>query len=177
MKTYWICAGILIAAASLACAETKTGQSATIAVGGKNITIQYSAPAVNNREGKLFGKDGSIAKDANYPVWRAGANAATALHTDADLDIGGLMVPKGDYTLFVNLANPANWELIVSKQTGQSGLEYDAKQDLGRVKMTMTKPPAMIEQLKYTLSNAGGNKARLQLAWEDHIASVTMTVK
>ena len=108
---------------------------------------------MNGREGKLFGKDGRIAQDANYPVWRAGANDATALHTDADLDIGGLKVPKGDYTLFVNLANPASWELIVNKQTGQSGLEYDAKQDLGRVKMTMSKPPAMVEQLKYTLTN------------------------
>src|SRR5277367_6064340 len=106
MKTFWIYTGVLIAAASLISAETKTGQTASIAIGGKTIVIKYSAPAVNDREGKLFGKDGRIAQDANYPVWRAGANDATALHTDADLDIGGLMVPKGDYTLFVNLANP-----------------------------------------------------------------------
>jgi hypothetical protein len=177
MKSFWICAAVLLAAASLAPAETKTGQTASIAIGGKTIVIKYSAPAVDGREGKLFGKDGRIGQDTNYPVWRAGANEATALHTDADLDIGGLTVPKGDYSLFVNLANPANWELIVNKQTGQSGLEYDAKQDLGRVKMTMTKPPAMVEQLKFTLSNAGANKARLQLTWEDHAASVTVTVK
>ena len=69
-------------------------------------------------------------------MWRAGANEATALHTDADLQIGSLNIPKGDYSLFVNLANPDSWELIVNKQTGQSGLEYDPKQDLGRVKMT-----------------------------------------
>jgi hypothetical protein len=177
MKSYWIRAGILIAAASLVSADTLTGQTATIAIGGKTIAIKYSAPAVNGREGKLYGKDGRIAQDANYPVWRAGANDATALHTDADLDIGGLTVPKGDYTLFVNLANPASWELIVNKQTGQSGLEYDGKQDLGRVKMTMSKPPAMVEQLKYTLTGTGGNKARLQLAWEDHVASVTIAMK
>lgn len=177
LKPYWICAGILLAAASLASGETKTGQTASIAIGGKNIVIKYSAPAVDGREGKLFGKDGRIGQDPNYPVWRAGANEATALHTDANLDIGGLAVPKGDYTLFVNLANPANWELIVNKQTGQSGLEYDAKQDLGRVKMTMSKPPAMVEQMKFTLANAGGNKARLQLVWEDHAASVAITVK
>jgi hypothetical protein len=42
--------------------------------------------------------------------------------------------------LFVNIANPAAWELIVNKQTGQGGLDYDSKQDLGKVKMTMTKP-------------------------------------
>jgi len=177
MKSYLICAGVLLAAASLASAETKDGQTATIAIGGKTIAIKYSAPAVNGREGKLFGKDGRIGQDPNYPVWRAGANGATALHTDADLDLGGLKIPKGDYTLFVSLANPANWELIVSKQTGQSGLEYDAKQDLGRVKMTMTKPAAMVEQLKYTLSNAGGNKVGLQLVWEDHAAAVTIAVK
>jgi hypothetical protein len=68
------------------------------------------------------------------------------VHTDADLDVGGLAVPKGDYTLFVNLANPASWDLIVNKQTGQSGLEYHAKQDSGRIKMTVNKPGAMVEQ-------------------------------
>ena len=176
MKSLLIWAGVL-AAAALAFAETKSGQTETITVGGKTISISYSSPAVNGRVGKLFGKDGTIGGDPNYPVWRAGANAATALHTDANLDIGGLAVPKGDYTLFVNLANPDSWELIVNKQTGQSGLEYDAKQDLGHVKMTMAKPPAMVEQLKYTLSNAGGNKVKLQLAWENHAASVMVTVK
>ena len=45
-------------------------------------------------------KDGVIGQDQNYPVWRAGANAATALHTDAALDLGGLAVPKGDYTVY-----------------------------------------------------------------------------
>jgi hypothetical protein len=43
--------------------------------------------------------------------------------------------------------------------------------------MTMSKPPAMVEQMKYTLSNAGGNKAKLQLAWEDHVAAVTIAAK
>ena len=177
LKSLLTCAGALLAVASLACAATKTGQAESIAIGGKTISIKYSSPAVNGREGKLFGKDGTIGQDPTYPVWRAGANDATALHTDADLDLGGLALPKGDYTLFVNLTNPANWELIVNKQTGQSGMEYDAKQDLGRVKMTMTKPPAMVEQMKFTLSNAGGNKGKLQLAWENHIASVMFTLK
>jgi len=175
MKSILIWAGIL-AAAGLTYAETKSGQTESITVGSKKITISYSSPAVNGRVGKLFGKDGTIGGDENYPVWRAGANAATALHTDADLDIGGLAVPKGDYTLFINLANPDNWELIVNKQTGQSGLEYDAKQDLGHVKMTMAKPAALVEQLKYTLTNTGG-KVKMQLAWENHDASVMVTVK
>jgi hypothetical protein len=177
MKSLLTGAGVLIALASLACAETKSGLTESVAIGGKTVSIKYSAPAVNGRVGKLYGKDGTIGSDASYPVWRAGANAATALHTDADLDLGGLAVPKGDYTLYVNLANPAEWELIVNKQTGQGGMTYDAKQDLGRVKMTVGKPTATVEQLKYTLSGTGGNKGKLQLAWENVEASVSFTVK
>ena len=177
MKSILIGTGVLVALASLAAAETKAGLTESIAIGGKTISIKYSAPAVNGRVGKLFGKDGTIGKDETYPVWRAGANAATALHTDADLDLGGLTVPKGDYTLYVNLVNLGAWELIVNKQTGQGGMSYDAKQDLGRVKMTMAKPPALVEQLQYTLSGTGGNKGKLQLAWENVEASVSLTVK
>ncbi len=177
MKLFLIGAGVLIAAASLASAATKAGLTESVTIAGKTVSIKYSAPAVNGRVGKLFGKDGQVGSDATYPVWRAGANTATALHTDADLDLGGLAVPKGDYSLYINVANPAAWELIVNKQTGQSGMTYDAKQDLGRVKMTTGKPPAMVEQLKYTLSGAGGNKGKLQLDWENVAASVTFTVK
>jgi len=177
MKTIWIGAAALIAAAGLASAETKAGLTESVTIGGKTISIKYSAPAVNKREGKLFGKDGQVGSDPTYPVWRAGANAATVLHTDADLDLGGMAVPKGDYSLYINVANPASWELIVNKQTGQSGMEYDAKQDLGSVKMTVGKPPSMVEQLKYTLATAGGNKGKLQLAWENVAASVNFTVK
>jgi hypothetical protein len=177
MKTVLIGSGVLLALAGLAGAETKSGLTETVAIGGKTISIKYSAPAVNGRVGKLFGKDGTIGKDATYPVWRAGANAATALHTDADLDLGGLAVPKGDYTLYVDVANPAAWELIVNRQTGQGGMTYDVKQDLGRVKMTMGKPPALVEQLKYTLSGAGGNKGKLQLVWENVEAWVSFTAK
>jgi hypothetical protein len=83
--------------------------TASATIGGKNITITYSSPRVNGRAGQLFGKDGRISKDPHYPVWRGGANAATKLHSDGDLDIGGLTVPKGDYTLFFDISDPDNW--------------------------------------------------------------------
>ena len=124
----------------------------------------------------MFGEGGRVTQDPNYPVWRAGANSATALHTEADLDINGLMVPKGDYTLFA-LVNEDTWQLIVSKETGQWGLAYKKDNDLGRVKMTMSKPATPIETYVMTLSSAGGNKAKLQLEWENVIASVNITVK
>jgi hypothetical protein len=167
-------ASALIAAAGLASAQSPPAQ-ATVTIGGKKLTINYSAPSVRGR--KIFVAGGVISQDPTYPVWRAGANEATAFHTDADLDVGGLRVPKGDYTLWVLIKDPDAWELIINKETGQWGLSYTAGQDLGRVKMTMSKPPAPLEKMKYTLSDLGGNKAKLQLEWDNHIASVPITVK
>lgn len=147
----------------------------TVTIGGKTLSIKYSAPSVRGRQ--IFGPGGLISKDPNYPVWRAGANSATSFHTDADLSIGALSVPKGDYTIYALVEDPNNWQLIINKQNGQWGLDYDKAQDLGRVKMTMSKPPALIEVYKMTLSSTGPKSGMLQLEWEHHIATVPITVK
>src|SRR5215831_16467012 len=76
--------------------------SATIA--GKAITIKYSSPSVRGRQ--IFGDGGVVSKDSTYPVWRAGANAATTLETGANLEIAGLNVPAGAYTLYVLVKDP-----------------------------------------------------------------------
>ena len=166
---------IFLAAAALGFAQGSPPAQATVTVAGKKIAVNYSAPSVRGR--KIFGDGGLLSGDPTYPAWRAGANLATLFHTDADVSVGGLNVPKGDYTLYCWVKDPNAWELIINKQTGQTGLEYDAKRDLGRVKMTMSKPPALVETLKYTLTAQGANAARLQLEWENHVASVPITVK
>lgn len=183
MKRILICTSLLFAAAAL-CAQPappkgppKSPAATELAtIAGKVITITYSSPRVRGRAGQIFTRDGLISHDRNYPVWRAGANAATRLHTEADLTLGGLKVPRGDYSLFVDLADPGHWVLIVNKQTGQSGLAYDKTQDLGRVKMTMSVPPALVENLKYTIKDLGGSKGKLSLAWENLCGSVPIAV-
>jgi hypothetical protein len=43
--------------------------------------------------------------------------------------------------------------------------------------MTMSRPPAMVETFTYTLTDEGSHKAKLQLAWENHVAAVPITIK
>jgi hypothetical protein len=174
MKTAFKCASALAVVAQLACGQSPPMQ-ATATIAGKAITIKYSAPSVRGRQ--IFGDSGVVSHDRTYPAWRAGANQATAFHTDANLDVGGLNVPAGDYTLFVWVKDPDAWQLLINKQTGQWGLTYKEDQDLGRVKMTMSKPSAPVETLKYILADEGGNKGKLTIEWENHIASVEITVK
>jgi hypothetical protein len=165
---------LMVATASLVGAQSP-GATATGIINGKTLAVRYSAPSVRGRQ--IFGAGGLLSRDPTYPAWRAGANAATMFTTDADVLVGTLAVPKGTYTLYAWVQNPDAWDLIISRQTGQWGLSYDPKQDLGRVKMTMSKPAALVETLKYSIADKGAGKGELRLEWEHRVATVPITVK
>src|SRR5690349_11346904 len=88
----------------------------------KTVTVNYSSPRMKGRQ--IYGGLVPYGK-----VWRTGANEATSFVTDADLTIAGVNVPAGKYTMYT-LPGQNDWKLIINKQTGQWGTEYDEKQDL-----------------------------------------------
>jgi hypothetical protein len=171
--TVMVTAATLSAAAQMKKkAPLSPAEQVSATVNGQTISIKYSSPRVRGREGHIFGPGGLISHDVHYPVWRAGANAATTLTTTADLTIGHLKVPKGTYTLFVNIKDPNHWVLIVNKETGEWGLAYKAADDLGSVPMHMHKPKHMIEDLVWKITTHANDKGTLTLAWENHMATV-----
>ncbi len=174
MKLTWMCC----LAAGVALAQmphyTSPAATTTVAFGDKQIRISYHAPSMHGR--KIFG--GLVPYGE---VWRAGANQATLLHTDADLTIGSLAVPKGDYSLYV-LPEENQWTLIINKQTGQWGIKMggattdDPAKDLGRVVMKLSKPAAPVETFTIALTKEGG-QGRLAMSWADTVATVEFTAK
>src|ERR1035438_9162998 len=173
----------LAAAAGLAFAQAPKKAPASppmetsATIGGKNIAIKYSAPSVKGR--KIFG--GADALQPDNTVWRAGANNATALHTDGDITIGKLSVPAGDYTLYVFL-DPKGWQLVVSRQTGQWGIgpggstTLDDSKAIGRTPMKMSKPAGLVETYKMTLAGDGRSEEHTS-EWENVAASVNIAAK
>jgi hypothetical protein len=135
---------------------------------GKKISITYGRPYMRGR--KVFGELVPYGQ-----VWRTGADEATTLKTDADLTIGTLAAPKGEYTLYT-LPSANGMKLIVNKQTGQWGTVYDEKQDLGRVDMKVAELSAPVEQLTISLAKAG-NGGVLKIEWENTGASVNFSAK
>ncbi len=171
MKTSAILCAVFAAAALMQAQDPPPSPPASTAtkIAGKDLSIQYSAPSMRGR--KIFGDLVPYDK-----VWRAGANAATSFHTSANITIGSLNVPAGDYTLYV-LPAANQWQLIVNKQTGQWGLTYNQPQDLGRVAMKLSKASAPVETYKMTLSSTGAKTGQLRLEWENTVATVPITVQ
>lgn len=91
--------------------------------GPSRIVVAYGQPHARGR--KIEG--GLVPLDT---VWRFGANTATTLHSDVDLTLGTLTVPRGDYALYL-LYSKSGWQLIVNSASASWGSEYDAKRDIG----------------------------------------------
>jgi hypothetical protein len=144
--------------------------TAEIILKQKKVTVDYSRPSLKGRKavgGELvpYGK-----------VWRTGANEATALKTEADLNIGGAAVPAGAYTLYT-LPSEGTWKLIISKQTGQWGTVYNEDQDLVRVDMQKTALEQPVEQFTISFEKTGDDSANLVLQWENTQLSVPVKAK
>lgn len=134
---------------------------------GATVLLDYGRPSMRGRRimGELvpFGR-----------VWRTGANAATTLVASSDLRIGDAVVPRGTYTLFT-VPGEREWLLIVNRQTGQWGTQYDASRDLVRVPMQTATLERPVEQLTLRVEPASGaTPARLVLEWENTRAWVPL---
>jgi hypothetical protein len=127
---------------------------------GAKITIHYNSPAMRGR--KIMG--GLVPYGQ---IWRTGANPATSFVTAADLKIGALSVPAGNYTLYTQPAAPGTpWLLIINKQTGQWGLVYNQKMDLGRTPMHYDKLPAPQESMTISFEKTMKDSTELHIKWE-----------
>ena len=137
-------------------------------VGGAHLVIDYGRPAVRGRT--IFGR--VVPWDS---VWRTGANAATQLMTDKELQFGSTIVPPGTYSLF-SIPRADGWLLIINKVHGQWGTNYDQTKDLARVPLDIKHRDELVQRFTFEIApgNAGG---LLRFAWEHTEASIPFTVR
>ena len=136
-------------------------------IDGANISIEYGRPFLKDPKTGRIRTDGELMPPGR--VWRTGADEATTLKTDKMLMFGGTHLAPGTYTLWT-LPGEKEWMLIINKQTGQWGTEYNEAQDLARVDMTSRTLSAPVDQ--FTIKIEGG---KLILAWELTELSVPIT--
>jgi hypothetical protein len=138
-------------------------------IAGQTIVAAYGSP---RRRGRTI-----LGAVVPYDrVWRTGANEATTIIFDRDLTIGGAAVPAGSYSLWTIPKADGTVQLVVNKQHGQWGTDYDPAQDLVRVPMQSSTASAPQENFAINITGAG-NTGALRISWDAFVWSVPITAK
>jgi hypothetical protein len=145
--------------------------------GATRATIFYSRPAIKSPTGEVRKIWGGLVPWGQ--TWRLGANAATLLISQSTLQFGDVTIPAvTPVTLYMLPVENGPSKLIINKQIGQTGDQYDEKQDLGRVDLKKDALTQPVDRLILALQmNQGGGSGTLKIAWENTQFSVPFTVK
>ncbi len=131
---------------AVSCFAQGSRGKAELKAGAGIISIDYGRPVLKGRD--------MLSKLSVGESWRMGSNQATVLTTPVDLTFGSIKVPKGAYSLFLKLAAPDNFVLVVNSQTGQWGLQHDASKDVCSIPMKKEVLTSPVETFTIDLKEA-----------------------
>jgi hypothetical protein len=138
-------------------------------IGGTPVVVKFGSPKKRGRDilGNVVRYD---------QVWRTGANEATTISFARDVAIAGKAVPAGTYSLWTIPAHDGTVQLIVNRQNGQWGTDYDSAQDLIHVPMHTETAATPAED--FTIGVTGtGNADELRMSWDTFVWTVSITAK
>jgi len=145
-------------------------------VDGNRVTVVYGRPYTKDPKTgearKIWGTVVPFGK-----VWRTGADEATLFITQQPITLGGTDIPAGAYTLYTMPNEDGSAKLIVNKQLGQWGTQYDEKQDLARIELKKEATDAPVDQFTMSVGKNPSGGGILKMMWEGVQYSVPYTVK
>ena len=173
--TFWFIANICLAQLDLPASGNNPRATISEEVGITSITIKYSRPDVNKREGKVYG-DGNLVTygfttqsfitNKNTAPWRAGANENTTITFEHDVKIEGKPLKAGTYGLFMAMGAD-NVTIIFSTQSDAWGsFYYDEKYDALRVNVKPVLLDKSVEYLKYEFIEHKEKYCVIAMQWE-----------
>lgn len=143
-------------------------------IGVTNIDVNWNAPGVKGREGKIWGTPiahyGSIVLGfgSNNPSpWRAGADECTTMSFSTDVKINGKHLPAGSYGFFIELYEDSCILIFNKNAKSWGSYFYDIGFDVLRVTTKQKKDlPVSKELMEYRFDHQKSNSVELALEWE-----------
>jgi hypothetical protein len=126
-------------------------------IGLTEVKVAYSRPSVKGRA--IFGE--LVPFDQ---LWRTGANAATTIKFEDKINIGGVDVAPGKYSVFT-IPGAVEWTFILNKDAKAQTGSYSQEKDVLRYKVKSTSLPVQVETFTIGFEAVKENSAVLRLMW------------
>jgi hypothetical protein len=178
LKSILLIAAIIIAALPAMAQQKRVSPHETLSavIDGNRVTVVYGRPYTKDpKSGEARKIWGGLVPYGQ--VWRTGADEATLFITQKAIMLGDTAVPAGVYTLYTLPQEDGTAKLIVNKEVGQWGTQYDASQDLARVDLKKDALDKTVDQLTIGVSKNKAGGGLLKISWENNQFSVPITAQ
>lgn len=164
---------ITLASAQVKMPAPSTAQTIKQEFGMAGIELTYSRPNVKGR---------TIMGDLEpwNVIWRTGANAATKITFNDDVEMFGHKVAPGSYAIYTIPQKNGEWTFILNKGANNSGVTgYKESEDVFRQKVKVGKNPSTVETLTMQFSDVKPESCVLNIKWDNFSiqAPITTNIK
>lgn len=115
-------------------------ESERFKIRGWEMLICYGQPSLRGR--KMIGERIPL----NEP-WRFGANEPTRFYTTADVEIGGVFVPKGRYSLYA-IPGRFEWEIFINESITHWGNDLSAEVQAKNIGSFKIEPKYLLDPIE-----------------------------
>jgi len=138
--------------------------SVSLTNGDLTVSVNYSRPSVRGR--LIFGTKEQEALLPYGTYWRLGANEATEITFNKDINFNGQPLKAGTYMIYA-IPEEGGFEIIINSELGRWGyFEPDHSLDLMKTKITSVKNPSSVELYTISLQSVE-NGITIVFEWSD----------
>lgn len=147
--------------------------SASGSYGDLTINVSYSRPYKKGR--LIFGEESAGALQPYGKYWRLGANAATEITFNQDVNFAGEPVSAGTYRMYA-VPGPTTWEVSLNSEVGVFFGAAEPDYDLDVIKVQLPAQNDQPELEQFTISfKSDSTGALMNLAWDKTLVVVPIT--
>lgn len=147
--------------------------SVAASVGDARVKVCYGRPSARDRT--MIGGE-------NVPfgeLWRTGANEPTTLHVTAPIEVAGIALEPGSYSLYTR-PGETTWELFLNSSVDRWGVPINQEvrsHEIGSAELPRERPASHVETMTFSFEEASGDAAALVLEWEEFRVSIPIRAR
>jgi hypothetical protein len=142
---------------------------------GFDIKITYSQPYKKGR--LIFGEEKDKALQPYGKYWRLGANAATEITFNKNVNFAGKPVKAGSYRMYA-VPGPTAFQVSLNSETGVflAAAEPDYTKDVLKVDVPVTNSDTEVEQFVIKINDDSAG-AKMDIVWDKVVLSIPISIQ
>ena len=150
------------------------GETQSVSHQGLDVKVVYFRPYKKGR--LIYGPEKEEALVPYDKYWRLGANDATEITFNKDVNFVNKPIPAGSYRMYA-VPSQTSWQISLNSELGKFGyFEPNYALDVAKVEVPVSQSPTEVEQLIITFDPDSAG-VTMNIAWDRTLVRVPITAQ